>query len=224
MKLYYHPASTTSRPVVLFAAEEGIALDLQLVDLMKGEHVQQPYLDLNPNGLVPMLDDDGFRLTESSAILKYLAEKTGSALYPKDLKARARVNEAMDWFNTNLYRELGYNLVYPQVYPHHKRPDDASNATTVKWGASKCCAALKVLDEHMLAGQDWLAGDAPTIADYFGACLLTSAELVKADLSPYPNVTAWLGRVKALPCWAKVNEVHDGFVQSLADKELAGLG
>jgi glutathione S-transferase len=223
MKLYYHPASTTSRPVLLFAAEEGIALDLQLVDLMTGEHVQKPYLDLNPNGLVPMLDDDGFRLTESSAILKYLAEKTGSKRYPEGLKARARVNEVMDWFNTNLYRELGYNLVYPQVYPHHKRPDDAANEITAKWGAQKCCAALKVLDEHMLGDRSWLVGDDATIADYFGACLLTSGELVKADFSPYPNVTAWLNRVKALPSWAKVSEVHDGFVKSLADKAFIAL-
>ena len=223
MKLYYHPASTTSRPVLLFGAEEGLSLDLQVVDLMTGEHLQPAYLALNPNGLVPMLDDDGFRLTESSAILKYLADKTSSALYPKDLKTRARVNEAMDWFNSNLYRDLGYNLVYPQVFPHHKRPDEAATAATVQWGAQKCCTALKVLDEHMLAEKSWLAGDETTIADYFGACILSAGELVHVDLSPYPNVSAWMSRVKALPSWPKINEVHDGFVKSLAGQTFVGL-
>ena len=87
MKLYYHPASTTSRPVVLFAAESGIALELQVVDLFTGEHMQPPFGAINPNHLVPVLEDGAFRLTESSAILKYLADKVGSPLYPKDSAA-----------------------------------------------------------------------------------------------------------------------------------------
>lgn len=82
MKLYSHPISTVSRPILLLAADENIALDVQLVDLFKGEHKQPAYLAINPSGQVPALDDDGFRLTESSAILKYLAEKTGSRAYP----------------------------------------------------------------------------------------------------------------------------------------------
>jgi len=94
MKLYYHPASTVSRMVMLFAAEEGIALDYEVVDLMSGAHHQPAYKAVNPNALVPVLDDDGFVLTESAAILRYLAGKTGSRAYPADLKARARVRFA----------------------------------------------------------------------------------------------------------------------------------
>ena len=90
MKLYYHPISSTSRPVLLFAAETGLPLELQIVDLFTGEHFQTAFEAINPNHLVPVLEDGDFRLTESSAILKYLAEKTGSPLYPKELKARAR--------------------------------------------------------------------------------------------------------------------------------------
>ena len=69
MKLYCHPASTTSRPVMLFAAENGIALEQQIVDLFTGEHYQQPFEAINPNHLVPVLEDGDLRLTESSAIL-----------------------------------------------------------------------------------------------------------------------------------------------------------
>jgi glutathione S-transferase len=101
MKLYMHPVSMTSRPVRLFIAENGIEVDEQLVDLMTGEHLKAPYATLNPNCLVPMLEDGDLRLTESSAILKYLADKIGSPAYPKDLKQRAKVNEMMDWLNTN---------------------------------------------------------------------------------------------------------------------------
>src|SRR5215467_10648289 len=108
MKIYYHPASTTSRPLMLFAAESGLKIDFQVVDLFTGEHYQPPYAGMNPNRLVPMLEDGDFRLTESSAILKYLAEKIGSPAYPKDLKARAKVNEMMDWVNTQVCREFAY--------------------------------------------------------------------------------------------------------------------
>ena len=87
MKLYYHPVSTVSRPIVLFAADNGIPLDYQVVDLMTGEHMKPPYRAINPSRLVPVLEDGDFRLTESSAILKYLADKFDSPAYPKDLRS-----------------------------------------------------------------------------------------------------------------------------------------
>lgn len=130
MKLYYHPASTTSRPLMLFAAESGLPIEMQVIDLFTGEHYKPAFEDINPNHLVPVLQDDAFRLTESSAILKYLAEKTGSPLYPKDLQARARVNERMDWINTQLCRDFAYGFIYPQIFPFHKRrSDEAQNAS-----------------------------------------------------------------------------------------------
>jgi hypothetical protein len=78
MKLYMHPVSMTSRPVMLFMAENNIAAEQQVIDLMTGEHHKEPYCSINPSRLVPMLEDGDFRLTESSAILKYLADKIGS--------------------------------------------------------------------------------------------------------------------------------------------------
>ena len=67
MKLYMHPVSTATRPVRLFIAENGIPCDEELVDIVQGAHYQQPYASLNPNRLVPMLEDGDFRLTESSS-------------------------------------------------------------------------------------------------------------------------------------------------------------
>ena len=87
--------------------------------------------------MVPVLEDGDFVLTESSAILKYLADKVDSPAYPKDLKKRARVNERMDWVNTNFYREFGYHLVYPQVFPNHNRTPEAAQTATLKWGKEK---------------------------------------------------------------------------------------
>jgi glutathione S-transferase len=91
-----HPVSTATRPVRLFIAENGIKCDEEMVDILKGAHYQEPYASLNPNRMVPMLEDGDLRLTESSAILKYLADKYDLPSYPKDLKKRAKVNEVMD--------------------------------------------------------------------------------------------------------------------------------
>src|SRR5258708_32820098 len=121
MKIYYHPASTTSRPLMLFANEAGIKIDFQVVDLFTGEHYKPPYEAINPNHLVPTLDDGDFRLTESSAILKYLAEKTGSPAYPKDLQLRAHLNHRHDGINTQLCRHRPYDRIEPQMFHHHTR-------------------------------------------------------------------------------------------------------
>lgn len=215
MKLYFHPVSVTSRPVMLFASENRIPIEMKVVDLMKGEHHQPPFTDLNPNRLVPVLEDEDFVLTESSAILKYLAEKIASPAYPKDLRPRARVNERMDWFNTQFYREYGYHLVYPQIFAHHKRPTDEIQKATLEWGKERATAALGVLDGHILKDSKYVCGDDMTIADFQGAAFVTAGEHIDVKLDKYPNVKAWVGRMKALESWDKVNEVHNGFAQSL---------
>jgi len=218
MKIHYHPVSTTSRPLVLFALENGLDAQLEVVDLMKGQHVQPPYNVMNPNELVPMLEDGDFRLTESSAILKYLADKTNSPTYPKDLKQRARVNEAMDWINTQLNRDLAYGLVYPQIFGHHKRPTDEQHKGVLAWGKERAKKWLKVLDSHIV-GPDkaYLTGDQITIADYYGSSYVTLAEFIRADLSQFPNVQRWMGNMKKLPSWAKAHEVFYGFAGSMKD-------
>src|SRR5215472_11249054 len=134
MKLYMHPVSTVSRPVRLFVAEQNIPMEEVVVDIMTGAQYNPPYSTINPNCLVPMLEDGDLRLTESSAILKYLADKIGSPAYPKDLKQRARVNERMDWLNTGFYRDFSYGFLYPQIFPHHKRRSDEAHAGAIEWG------------------------------------------------------------------------------------------
>jgi len=216
MRIYYHPASTTSRPLMLFAAESGVNIDFQVVDLFTGEHYQPPYEAINPNHLVPVLDDGDFRLTESSAILKYLADKNGSAAYPKELRERARVNERMDWINTQLNRDLAYGLVYPQAFPHHKRPSDELQKGTLAWAKERAAGWLKVMNDHVIGPKNaYLCGNAITIADYYGAPFVALTAVIGSDLAAYPNVKRWLGTMKGLKSWARTNEVIDGFAGSL---------
>jgi glutathione S-transferase len=219
MKLYMHPVSMTSRPVRLFIAESGIDVEEQVIDLMAGEHYQDPYVAINPNRLVPVLDDGDFRLTESSAILKYLADKIDSPAYPKDLRKRAKVNEMMDWFNTNFYRDYGYGCVYPQIFPHHKREDDTVQKATIAWGQERAKGWMQILNDHWIGpNQQYLCGDEITIADYFGVCLLTLGEIIRIDFSAYPNVERWLSNMKKLPSWPKINEALYGFKEMVKDQ------
>ena len=219
MKLYMHPVSMTSRPVRLFIAEHNIPVEEQTIDLMTGEHYNDEYTSLNPSRQVPFLEDGDFRMTESSAILKYLASKFDLPEYPKDLKKRARVDEVMDWFNTQFYRDYGYGLLYPQVFPHHKRPTDEIHNGVIAWGKDKSKTWFGVLDKHYIGSHQYVCGDAITIADYFGACIVTAGELVGCTFEGLPNVQRWLGNVKKLASWPKINEVLYGFAASLKDKQ-----
>jgi glutathione S-transferase len=219
LKLYMHPVSTVSRPVMLFIAEKKLPVEPQVVDLMKGEHMQPAYGAINPTRQVPVLEEGDFRIPESSAILKYLASRFDCPEYPKDLKERARVDAAMDWVNTQLYRDFGYGLLYPQIFPHHKRPTDEQHKGVVAWGKDKCTATLAVLDKDILGKNDWIANNRISIADYFGSCILTAGELIGCTFDGLPNVQRWIGNMKKLPSWAKVNEVMYGFAGSLKGQQ-----
>ena len=225
MKLHCHPLSTTSRCVLFFVHDAGIKVDEVTVDLFTGEHVKEPFISLNPSKMVPVLDDDGFILTESSAILKYLAEKAGSAAYPAgDIKTRAKINEVMDWINSNFYRDFGYGLVYPQVFPNHKRPSDDFQKGTVDWARERCEGWLRILDTSMLGPRrSQLVGDKLSIADYFGLGILTSGELVGCGFKNYPNVYRWLEGMKQRPGYAKVFGPFNDLTASLKGKEFAAV-
>jgi glutathione S-transferase len=221
MKLYMHPVSTGARPVRLMLAEHGIPCEEVFVDLMAGAHHQPPYSEINPNKLIPMLEeDDGWRLTESSAILKYLADKHSlHAVYPTTLRARARVNEAMDWINTQFYRDFGYGLVYPQLFPHQKQRSDEAQAACLERGQQGSQRWLKVLDEHWLgARKPYLCGDAVTIADYLGSGIVSIGELVGCDFAAYPNIQRWLGNIKQLRTWDEVNAIFTSIAAGNREK------
>ena len=219
MKLYYHPASTTCRPIMLFAAENAVNVDFELVDIFTGVQYKDEFLAINPSHMVPVLEDGDFRLTESSAILKYLADTIDSPAYPKPLRQRARVNERMDWINTQMSRDFTYGFVYPQVLPMFKREDPAVQAATLSWGRERARGWMKVMDVHVLGANRYLCGDAITIADYFAAPFIALGDLIRCDYGAYPNVKRWLTAMKALPSWRKVNEAIDGYAASFKDAQ-----
>ncbi|HUJ61096.1 MAG TPA: glutathione S-transferase family protein [Kofleriaceae bacterium] len=221
IKLYMHPVSTASRPVWLYCADNKLPVANQVVDLMTGEHIKDEYTAINPSQLVPTLEEeDGWRLTESATILKYLANRFDKPHYPtKDLRKRARIDEVMDWINTQFYRDYGYGLLYPQMFPAHKRPTDDQQKGVIAWGRERAEKWFKVLDTHWLGKTPYLASETITVADYFGACVVATGEVIRCDFKGLPNVTRWLGTMKKLPAWNQVHEVASGFAGSLKDQK-----
>jgi glutathione S-transferase len=216
MKLYAHPASTTCRPVMMFIADHGIAVEQQIVDILAGEQYRPAFAAINPNNLVPVLEDDGFRLTESSAILKYLADKIGSPAYPAALQERARINETMDWFNTNLYRSFGYGLIYAQIFEPYRIPHEEGQRLALEAGKRGAERFLGILDAQIIGpNRRYLCGDALTIADYFASGIVSLGETIGCTYAAYPNLRRWYAAMKDRPNWEPCNATLFAWAASL---------
>lgn len=225
MELYVNRAATTSRAVLAFCHAARIAIDVKDVDIMRGEHHGAAFVKINPNRLVPVLVDGDFVLTESSAILRYLARKSGSALYPKQLEGQARVDELMAWLEANFLKDFGHQYVYPQFLPHHSRGSEEQTRRTIEWGRDKSRAWLSILDQHFLVGgKPYFVGGELTIADFFGAAILSIGELVGCTFDGYPNVHTWYQNVKRHPSWVEINGAFAGFAASMEKERFVRLG
>lgn len=189
MKLYDLEPSGNCYKVRLFAALAKIPLEIIPVDFMSGEHKRAPLIDLNPLGQLPVLTDGAVVLRDSQAILVYLAGKYGGDSWlPRD---PADMAEVMQWLST------AANEI--QNGPGAARLVDKFGYAIDKADALKRAAnILPVIDAH-LARHQWLALDRPTIADCAVMPYIALAHEGGISLQPYPNITGWIGRIKALP-------------------------
>ncbi len=122
----------------------------------------------------------------------------------------------MDWINTQLCQDLAYGLVYPQIFPLHKRRSDEAHDATLQWGKERAQGWLKVMNDDLLGSANaFLCGATITIADYFAAPFVALGELTGSDFSAYPNVQRWLGRMKSLKQWNPVFEAINGYGATL---------
>lgn len=202
MRLYYHPLSSNSRRVVLTAIHLALPLDLVVVDLLKREHKAADFLRLNPNGKVPLLDDDGFALWESHAIMAYLADKTAEqTLYPRDPQARADVNRWLFWSAYHFTPAVGFisrERISKRMVGGSGGPDPAEIAR----GEALLTDAARVLDAH-LAGRPWIAQGRLTLADLAIAAPLMHTDRAQLPVTAFDNLQAWFARVQALDAWKK---------------------
>jgi glutathione S-transferase len=203
MKLYMNAMSPNVRRVRLTAAVLAMDLEEKKLDFTKGEHKNPEYLALNPNGAVPTLVDDDFVLTESRAIMQYLAsKKPESGLLPRDEKARADVLRWQFWDASHFSPQLG-TLAFEKMLkpmmgmgePDQRKIDDALTNFR-RFGG--------VLNKR-LEGKKYVMGDALTIADLTLASSLMYARQADAPLGEFPNIQAWFSRISDTDAWKKTN-------------------
>lgn len=199
MKLLGFAMSPNVRRAQLTLEELGLPYELVPVDLMSGEHKKPEYLALNPNGRVPTLVDGDFVLWESHAIGEYLASKAPDKKL--DGQTPAERAEISKWTYLNAAH---FGPSFARVFAHTIRlPEDKRIASVAKEGRAEATKILGILD-GALAGKQWLVGGRITLADLSYAPSLAFAPMLGFDLAKYPNIAAWLGRMKERPAFKKV--------------------
>jgi glutathione S-transferase len=194
--------------------ESGIDLDYQVVDLFTGEQYKPEYSAINPSHQVPVLEDGDFRLTESSAILKYLADKirfSRVSLRPAEARARQRADGlAQHGFLPGLLLRLPLSADL-SVHAPARRQRAGGNAR-VGQGQGAGLAQGAGREPDRAAQHDFCAATTITIADYLGSMMVLGGEAIDCKFGAYPNICRWLGNMKALKSWTKVNEAFYKYV------------
>ncbi|OAI19409.1 glutathione S-transferase [Methylomonas koyamae] len=189
MKLYDMELSGNCYKIRLLCGLLGIDYERVAVDLMQGQHKTEDFLRLNPRGQIPVLEDAGALIWDSSAILLYLARQYGGEQWlPLAAKPMA---EVMQWLSL-AQNELLYGLARARAAKKFNRP----------WDVEQCQQhgrlGLQVL-ERQLATNAWLAGSQPTIADIACYPYVALAPEGGVALAEFPAVLAWMQRIRELP-------------------------
>lgn len=200
MRLYHHPQSRCSQRVLMTARHLGTALELVVIDLQKGDQHAAEFLALNPNHRVPVLEDEGFVLTESFAIMQYLADKTpGQTLYPAAPRGRADVNRWLFWCAQHMAPAVSIlnweRAIKPLVGLGPADPLE------VQRGERLMTEFGGVLDAH-LEGRDWISGSALTLADLAIAAPLADADRARLPIDHFAHVQRWFARIRTLDAWS----------------------
>jgi glutathione S-transferase len=173
--------------------ELGVDFDAATVNLIAGEHRQTAFLKINPAGKIPVLVDGDVVLTESVAIVLYLADKyPDKKLVPADLEQRAQLNRWLMFTATELEQPLWRITRHTRLYPEGRRlPGDVALAR------EEFTAMAGVLDQHM-RGRQFVAGNTVTVADFVLAHTLDWANEVQL-LDGFPQLRTYMERMYARP-------------------------
>ena len=199
IRIHSFPLSGHAHRIELFASLAGIGHEVINVDLAAGEHKKEPFLTLNPAGQVPVIEDGDTVISDSNAILVYLARKYAPSWLPTDPVAEAEVQK----FLTLAAGEIAFGPAAARLINVFNAPLDPGFAATV---AER---VLGKLEAH-LEGRDFLVGDAPTIADVAIYSYTAHAPEGGISLDAYPKVRRLLGNLEALSGFKPMPETRVG--------------
>ncbi len=211
LKIYGADLSPPSNKVRFVANELGLDYEYNSVNLVSGENRSEGHLKIHPGGKVPVIDDDGFVLFESNAIIRYLAAKCESPLYPGGAKQRALVDQWADFVSHHIATAVGSVLFNRVFAPFLNEEVDERSITE---GLSFLERFLPVVDTP-LKERRYLAGGELTLADFSLLSALDPAEVAQVDLSGYLNITRWrqdlMGRDFYTKCHKSYGDVLAAF-------------
>ncbi|MGZ5845559.1 MAG: glutathione S-transferase family protein, partial [Xanthobacteraceae bacterium] len=145
IKIWGRNTSVNVQKVMWALGELGVPHERIDVGGSFGKNNEPAYLAMNPNGLVPTLEEDGFLLWESNSIVRYLAAKFGAgSLEPADLRARARASSWMDW-----QISVAAPALTPVFWGLIRTPPEKRDAAAIEAGKVKSMAAMKILDAQL---------------------------------------------------------------------------
>lgn len=198
MKLYYFPASPNSRKAHAVAIQLDLPLDLKLVNLQKGEQRTPEFMQLNPTGRTPVLQDGEFVLWESTAIMQYLASQISNSLWPENVQIRADIMRWQSWQLAH-WQSACQPLQFERVVKQILQLGDP-DPQIVEQATQRFHQEATVLNQH-LAERTYLVNETLTLADFSVASDLTYAGPGQFPLELYPHIQAWYARIEQLPAW-----------------------
>ncbi|VAW60187.1 Glutathione S-transferase, unnamed subgroup [hydrothermal vent metagenome] len=199
IKLYDFPLSGHAHRVRLMLSLLDMDYELIHVKLDEGEHLEAAYSQLNRFQAVPVLDDNGFIVRDSVAIIIYLASKYANQWYPQDAESIAGVQE---WLAIAT-REIAEGPASARLVNVFKADLDHSNVI------EKSHKLLSIINEH-LEGREWLALSTVSIADIAAYTYIAHAPEGDVSLESYPHILSWLQRVEALKGFVPMEKTRVG--------------
>ncbi|MEO7742523.1 MAG: glutathione S-transferase family protein [Usitatibacter sp.] len=194
LRIWGRVSSVNVQKVVWCADEIGLAYERIDVGGRFGGNDTPEYLVMNPNGLVPVIDDEGFVLSESNAIVRYLAAKhSPDGLWPDDLRRRADVDRWMEWQST-AYTPAMWAAFWQLV----RTPEDRRDTKAIESSIAKTDKLSAVLDAQ-LASRRFLCGEAFTAADIVVGCAAHRWLSLPVERSPRPHLERWYADLKSRP-------------------------
>ena len=208
LKLYGMELSFPVNRVRFCLNAMGIDYEYIRINPISGETQTEDFLKLSPAGKIPAIDDDGFGLSESNTIMKYIARKHNSDFYPTDIVAQANVDMWLDFIAIHVGNGFGKVIFNKILAP---AIDAKVDEQSMQDGYGFITRFLGVIDQQ-LAKSTYIAGEELSIADF---CLLGTvdpAEAIGVDMSEYPHLAAWRNKLMAEDFYKKA---HNSYQETL---------
>jgi glutathione S-transferase len=194
LKVWGRNTSSNVQKVMWAVAEIGVPHERIDIGGPFGKNRDKPYLAMNPNGLVPTIEeDDGYTLWESNSIVRYLAAKHKSGLEPADLKVRAQAQKWMDWQLTVMAPAIG-----PLFMGMVRTPAAERNMKAIDDSKAKTGEATRILDEQ-LGKTPFIAGDGFSYGDIPIGIMVWRYRELAPERPAFKNVDRWYAAIAARP-------------------------